>query len=135
MNSSEDLDWYLTKYPCPCCGHYVFTLPPGSLHTCPICFWMDDSFALRFPKCSTMERKPLFVSQRNYATIHACDASCVQYVRPPSAEDLRDAQWRPLDEFRDDMEEVDDYADYNGTYPWDKTRLYYWRTGYWREPG
>ena len=49
----EALDEMVTArfvhYPCPCCGHLVFTHPPGSEARCPVCLWEDDPRQLADP--------------------------------------------------------------------------------------
>jgi len=37
-------------HPCPCCGHLTFNQPHGSYDLCPVCFWEDDAYQLRYPE-------------------------------------------------------------------------------------
>jgi hypothetical protein len=40
----------LGKWPCPCCGYYTMTLPPGgTFEVCPVCDWEDDDVQFRDP--------------------------------------------------------------------------------------
>ena len=121
------------RYPCPCCGYLVFDEGPGSYDICPICFWEDDLSQLRFaftedgPNCVS-----LWDGQRAYATIGACESRLVQYVRQPTYEDQRDADWRPLDPARDNIEDAQAVTNAARTYPDDRARLCYWCDAYWR---
>ncbi len=121
------------RYPCPCCGYLVFTEEPGSYDICPICFWEDDLFQLRFADTAGgANAVSLLDGQRTYATIGACEARLIAHVRQPTAVDQRDTGWRPLDPARDKIEDVRTVTNAAQTYPEDPTTLYYWRDTYWR---
>jgi hypothetical protein len=65
----------------------LFSQPPGTYLTCPICFWQDT------------EGSPLHlrVAQRNFLEFGACDRQWSKQVRSPTAEDQRVLNWQPLD--------------------------------------
>lgn len=120
-------------YPCPCCGYMVFATPPGSQAICPICFWEDDLVQLRFPTLTGgANNLSLIESQRNYADFGASEEQFRPDVRGPDGRDVRDRNWRPVDEASDDFEseltEVGEFVEY----PDDLTSLYYWKPHYWR---
>jgi len=120
-------------YPCPCCGHVVFTEPPGSYDICSICFWEDDVSQLRFPMMAGGANKPcLYEAQRNFLAFGAAEQRFAQNVRAPSSNDRREQDWRPLDPKADNPEAPISGVDYGGTYPRDLSSLYYWRPNYWR---
>jgi hypothetical protein len=115
------------KCPCPCCGYLVFeTL--GSDEFCPICGWQDDISQLRFPEEGGGENSvSLIEAQRNFATSGSSDPRLAAFARPPTPQDSRDPDWRPLDPRQDDIERPVRGVDYGTTYPADRTALYYWR--------
>jgi hypothetical protein len=120
------------RLPCPCCGFLVFDQSPGSYEICKICFWEDDLVQLGFPKFAGGANKPsLMEAQRNFAEFGACEIRLLQHVRPPMPEDIRDPDWRPVDPLRDLFTALDRG---DGTYDWpaERTRLYYWRSDFWR---
>lgn len=122
-----------TEYPCPCCGYLVFDEPPGSYAICPICFWEDDHVQLRFPTLEGGANElSLIQSQKNYVEFGACEKRFQGDVRKPKKTDLRDPQWRMIDESNDRFEEpINDIEEFT-PYPDDGTTLYYWRPRYWR---
>src|SRR5262245_56495276 len=90
------------KYPCPCCGHLMFTEPPGSNQICEICFWEDDDVHLRDPLyAGGANEVSLCDAQRNYAGGGACEPRFKKHVRPPGPRDAKDPDWRPVDIERD----------------------------------
>lgn len=47
------VDYPLTcssEWPCPACGYFVFSEPPGSYEMCPVCGWEDDPVQVRHPR-------------------------------------------------------------------------------------
>jgi hypothetical protein len=115
-------------FPCPCCGHMVFSEDPGSYGICPICFWEDDVSQLRFPTMGGGANRPsLQKAQMSYQKCGACEERLVEHVRPTRPEDTRDPLWRPLDPARDSIEVPQPGVDCGTTYPCDLTALYYWR--------
>jgi hypothetical protein len=117
-----------TRYPCPCCGHLVFTDPPGSDDICLVCFWQDDLMQLRWPQLGGATNvASLETAQRNFARFGASEERFVRDVRAPTADEPLDPEWRPIRE-SDPFESPDDSA----PWPEDRTRLYYWRPTFWR---
>jgi hypothetical protein len=121
-----------SKFPCPCCGFLVFGEPPGSYEICPICFWEDDLSQLRFPHATGANGLSLIDAQGNYASIGAAERRFVSNVREPNETELRDSDWRPIDQNVDNIEESVPDINYGSSYPRDRTHLYYWRESYWR---
>lgn len=121
-----------TRFPCPCCGYLVFDDPPGSDEICPICFWEDDISQLRFPTTTGANHANLIEAQKNYSREGLCEWRLHAHVRSPNDADLRDPEWRPIDETKDNIEEHVFGVDEGKTYPMDATQLYYWRPTYWR---
>ena len=115
----------MPEFPCPCCGYLVFDEPPGSYDICPICGWEDDLAQLRFPQMGGgANRVSLLEGQRNVAAYGYSDSAHSRRGRQPSATDVRDPNWLPLDEAQDEVPE----ADHGPTDPADPTELYYWRS-------
>jgi hypothetical protein len=120
------------RLPCPCCGYLMFGQPPGSDDHCKICFWQDDVVQLRFPNFAGGANKPsLMEAQRNFAEFGAKEIRHFKNVRPPTVEDVRDADWRPVDPLRDLFTALD-RSDRTDDWPAEHTRLYYWRPDFWR---
>lgn len=83
------------KYTCPCCGHQVFSNPPGSFELCPICFWEDDELQLREPNYAGGANPPSLIEcQANYAKFGACEERFVKDVRLPKPDEPLDPAWR-----------------------------------------
>ena len=117
----------ISDYPCPCCGYFVFNDPPGSYDICPICFWEDDIFQLRFPMTTGANHVSLIQAQQNCARDGVSELRFHAHARPPKEFELRDPDWRPIDVTKDSIEQTVSDVDYGDTYPEDSTRLYYWR--------
>jgi Cysteine-rich CPCC len=118
--------------PCPCCGYLVLDELPGSYDICPICGWEDDISQLRFPRMACGANKiSLIEAQSNFVRHRDSDPLHPPLGRPPSAEDVRDPDWRPIDEAHDEIEEPVPGLDYGETYPADVTELYYRRSSCW----
>ena len=116
------------RYPCPCCGYWVFAEPPGSADICLVCFWEDDLSQLRWPALAGgANAVSLVEAQRNVREVGAIEARFAQDVRPATEAEPRDADWRPIDA-RDHFEAADESA----AWPEDRTTLYYWRPTFWR---
>ncbi len=115
-------------YPCPCCGHLVFTEPPGSFDICLICFWEDDATQLRWPRLAGgANAVSLLDAQRNLARFGAIEEGFAGDVREAAADEPLESGWRPISE-ADSFEEPDESA----PWPEDRTVLYYWRPSFWR---
>ena len=120
----------MATFPCPCCGHLVFSEPPGSYSICPICFWEDDNIQLRWPDYAGGANKPsLIESQRNYSQIGATEKRFTGIVRGAAADEAVEDGWRPIDRGIDSFEPrgVSERA-----WPDDLTVLYWWRPTFWR---
>jgi hypothetical protein len=110
----------------------MFGAPPGSDDHCKICLWQDDVVQLRFPNFAGGANKPsLMEAQRNFAEFGAKEIRHLQHVRPPTAEDIRDPDWRPVDPPRDLFTALD-HGDGTDDWPTERSRLYYWRPDFWR---
>lgn len=116
------------RYPCPCCGHLVFSEPPGSDDICMICFWEDDVTQLRWPNLGgATNAVSLREAQQGFVKFGAIEPSFADDVRAPTALEPLDPEWRPIDD-RDVFEAPDESA----PWPEDRTVLYYWRQNFWR---
>lgn len=119
------------RFPCPCCGHLVFSESPGSYEICPVCFWEDDLVQLRWPNFEGgPNRLSLVECQRNYQTFGAVESRVLKYVRPAVGSEPVDEGWFPLGPpALAGFERLEDYSD-----PWppDRTCLYWWRPSFWR---
>lgn len=122
------------KFPCPCCGYLVFDREPGNHEVCPVCGWEDDLAQLRFPLMpGSANVVSLASAQRNYAEFGAAERKNRGTTRPPLEDEVREPEWRPVDEARDNIEEPRRGVRYTDSYPLqDTTVLYYWRPSYWR---
>jgi hypothetical protein len=106
----------------------VFAEPPGSEDICLICFWEDDLNQLRWPTFAGGANAVSLVSaQYNFQQHGAIEQRFAGDVRPPTADEPRDPDWRPISA-SDSFEEADESA----PWPEDPTRLYYWRPTFWR---
>jgi len=124
----------LSRYPCPCCGYRVFRMQPGGNERCPVCLWEDDLAQLRFPRLpGSANHVSLDEAQQNYADFGTAERRFRGEGRAPDDGEPRDADWRPLDPGRDNIEEPQRGVNYADSYPLaDTTVLYYWRETYWR---
>ncbi len=85
------------KYPCPCCGYYVFSESLGSYEICPICFWQDDLADMEaMYEAIGPNKVSLFEAQQNYIKFAASEERFIKNVRKHNSEDMRDPSWRPL---------------------------------------
>jgi hypothetical protein len=118
---------------CPCCGYIVFDEPPGSYAICPICFWEDDEVQLRFPTLAGGANRPSLVeAQQNFIKYGACEQRFMGNLHPPTSENRRDSEWRPINANEDKFEVPLVAGDRFVPYPDDFTTLYYWNENYWR---
>ena len=103
----------------------MFDEPPGSYDKCNISFCEDDLSQLRFPKTGGANHVSLIEAQKNFAEFGACEKRILKFVRPVSAADVRETEWRPIDINRDNIEEPVSGVDFGTTYPSDCTLLYF----------
>lgn len=116
------------RFPCPCCGHLVFTDAPGSYDICPICRWEDDVVQLRRPDFRGGANLPsLIEAQANYLRTGVSDPRLLAQVRPAAASEPLDPEWRPFDAGRDHVEARVSGVDDGTTPADDRTPYYYWR--------
>ena len=117
-------------HPCPCCGHLTFNQPHGSYDLCPVCFWEDDAYQLRYPELlGRANGITLVEAQQYYRELGACAPDFVNKVRPATDAEPLDPKWRMLDPVRDNYERADDPRP--STWP-DWPALYWWRDSYQR---
>lgn len=129
VNPVEGLNGVSQRYPCPCCGYLVID-KPGTYDICPICLWEDDDVQLRWPDFPGGANDPSLIdAQLNYIRLGASEARVLPYVRPATADDVRDPLWRAVDVRIDNIER---YEPDNDLWPDDYTKLYWWRPTYWR---
>jgi Cysteine-rich CPCC len=115
------------SYPCPCCGHVVFTEAPGSYDICPICFWEDDIVQLRWPDLAGgANRASLIEAQQTYQRIGVSEERLVEHVRVARFTEPVDPAWRPFDHTLDAVEHRMSGTDYGKTYSGDPASYYYW---------
>lgn len=84
-------------YPCPCCGYLTFSEKGGGTYEiCPICFWEADGVQLDDPNYEGGANSvSLRQAQRNFSEFGAVERRFVRDVRKPTANDLRDINWKP----------------------------------------
>lgn len=130
-----DFDALPIRYPCPCCGHLVFSRQPGFHQVCPICLWEDELAQLRFPRMTGISNNvSLLQAQRNFQRHGVAEVRNQGRGRDAVEGEEVEPGWRLLDPTRDNIEEPRRGVDYDATYPWaDTTVLYYWRASYWRK--
>ena len=84
-------------YTCPCCGHEVFVMPPGSYDICPVCFWEDDGHQLADPfAAGGSNGVSLAQAQVAFVQFGACERRLVEQVRPAQPDETIDPLWFPL---------------------------------------
>src|SRR5262245_36043673 len=106
------------RYPCPCCGYYVFDESPGSFSFCPICGWQDDIIDLEeMYEPMGPNRIFLFDAQRNFREFGAAEERLKESVRQPNQDDIRDPKWRPLNKDIDRPHALQNLRD---------SEIYYW---------
>jgi len=121
------------RYPCPCCGYRVNSLPPGYHEVCPICLWEDDLSQIRFMTMpGSTNHVSLLDAQKNFSECGAAEKRNADNTRQPDNDENREEGWRPIIPERDNIEQPHRGEDYATSYPQDTTVLYYWRSTYWR---
>jgi hypothetical protein len=122
------------KFPCPSCGHEVFSESPGSFEICPVCYWEDDHVQLVFPDLAGgANRVSLLESQRNVSDFGACEMRFKKHVRLPLATEPVTPGWRPLDLRRDrflQWESHESHRFWNSIEDATGLCLYYWQDDY-----
>jgi len=104
------------RWPCPVCGYFVFSEPPGSYSICEVCNWEDDNIQIRHPRMR---------GGANSDSIFDYQQSSKQWQPNPHLK--RDPDWRLLEENEallpsGEVGAVDYDLDYYGERP-----PYYWR--------
>ncbi|HFK1475170.1 CPCC family cysteine-rich protein [Bacillus paranthracis] len=85
------------KYTCPCCGYKTLEEPPGTYEICNICFWEDDSVQFKEPDYEGGANEvSLRQAQENFIVFGACEKRCIELVRKPTSEDVKDASWKQI---------------------------------------
>ncbi len=129
MNSETNTQH--SMHPCPACGYYMFSALNEQSEICQICGWHNDLVDLQeMYRPVGPNHVSLEDAQKNFVQIGATEPRFVNeekfikhpFVRKPTAEDVRDPKWRPLDRNKDKPREIGD--------PFGKKleELYYW---YW----
>lgn len=119
------------KYTCPCCGYKVFDNPPGSFEQCPICFWEDEAFQLRYPREKGANKFSLVEAQNNFEDYKVSDPSLKIFVREPNINDKKDINWKKINLKKDKIaEKKEEDKEKINIYPTNLTRLYYWEENY-----
>jgi hypothetical protein len=118
------------EYPCPCCGHCMFDLPPGNHEICRVCFWEDDRQQLRWPELAGGANSlSLIDAQLAYAELGAMEYRFTGIVRMAAPDEPLDDGWRPIDLAVDDFEPT---GTSRAPWPAGPTALYWWRPNFWR---
>jgi hypothetical protein len=88
----------IKTFACPCCGYRTFDYEPnGSYNICGVCFWEDDPIQLEDPDYKGgANPMSLRQAQRNFLEFGACDRDMLRNVRPPTKDEQRDENWKPL---------------------------------------
>ena len=81
---------------CPCCGYKTIG---GIFDICSICYWEHDPGQEADPDdiAGANNGVSLRMAQKNFVSFGACVANETDLVRRPTASDLRDPDWKPLD--------------------------------------
>jgi hypothetical protein len=123
-----DNDEFVSRFPCPCCGHLTLDSGPGDYELCPVCFWEDDGGQLRFPMSADGANGiSLMEAQRVYAKRGAMDGDFARNVRRARRDEPIEDGWRPFDPDLDWSEP----ALAGDQWPVNLEALYYWRSTYW----
>jgi hypothetical protein len=110
------------KYPCPCCGYFMFAEGPGSFEICDICFWQDDLIDLEeMYEPWGPNRVSLEDGQKNFADFGATEKRFLEHVRSVNTNDVKEPKWRMLDRSKDNPKDINPEAT-------NFKDLYYW---YW----
>jgi hypothetical protein len=84
------------KHPCPACGYC--TLPDRyDWDICPVCFWEDDVLETNNDPSSPANHGMLLSdAQANFLLYGAVTLDMKKHVRPPTPDEGRDPNWKPL---------------------------------------
>lgn len=86
----------VVRFTCPGCGHGGFGELSASYGICEGCFFEDDGVQLLDPSFPREANKlSLMECQSNYKQFGASVARFVNRVRPGTADEGRDLEWRP----------------------------------------
>lgn len=87
------------KYTCPCCGYKTLDEePPGTYEICSICFWEDEGVQYSDPDYDGGANSPsLRQAQNNFLEFGACEERCIEFIREPNEKDVKDLNWKPLE--------------------------------------
>ncbi len=85
-------------FTCPCCGYKTLSeKASGTFEICDICFWEDDNIQLDDPNYEGgANRVSLKQGQKNFLEFGACEKSCIDNIRKPNKNDIKDPTWKPL---------------------------------------
>ena len=82
---------------CACCGYVTLPFDRGNCEACPICCWEDDPVQFADPTFEGGANEVSLVeAQRHFALHGVGEADRAAYARPPSPNDVHDADWRPF---------------------------------------
>ena len=86
------------KYTCPCCWYKTLEEePPGTYEICNICFWEEDPVQFKEPDYEGGANEgSLRQAQENFIVFGACEKRCIELVRKPTSEDVKDASWKQI---------------------------------------
>ena len=77
------------RRPCPCCGNYTLSTPPGSYEFCPVCCWTDDPWSAEHPEeIGDYNAVALMTARCSYQMFGACTKELRSQARPPEPEEL-----------------------------------------------
>lgn len=82
---------------CPCCGYRTIR---ESVDICDVCWWEHDPQQQADPDSTVgaNSRLSLRVAQRNFALFGACAPEEADLARRPGPDDVRDPNWKPLEQ-------------------------------------
>lgn len=88
----------MKKYPCPCCGHFTYPVPPDQDcgFICPVCFWENDPFLTSEEESSDQNHGiTLKKARSNFLQFGACEREMLRYVRPPKKDEKNERETLP----------------------------------------
>jgi len=86
------------KYTCPCCGYKTLDEEPTDTYEiCELCFWEDDGVQFRDRDYEGGANVfSLKQAQKNFIKFGSCQEDCIEFVRKPNNQDVKDLNWKPL---------------------------------------